>query len=42
MFQAMLRCSQPVPCSAFNNDGSIYAYAVCPLSNSLQVCYIVK
>ncbi|WJX26296.1 Poly(A)+ RNA export protein rae1 [Trifolium repens] len=27
--KAMLRCSQPVPCSAFNNDGSIYAYAVC-------------
>ncbi|KAK2986921.1 hypothetical protein RJ640_009064 [Escallonia rubra] len=26
---AMSRCSQPIPCSAFNNDGSIYAYAVC-------------
>lgn len=25
----MSRCSQPIPCSAFNNDGSIYAYAVC-------------
>ncbi|KAF3675216.1 Protein RAE1 [Capsicum annuum] len=27
--KAMSRCSQPIPCSAFNNDGSIYAYAVC-------------
>lgn len=27
--KAMLRCSQPVPCSAFNNDGSIFAYSVC-------------
>ncbi|XP_055826991.1 protein RAE1-like isoform X1 [Solanum dulcamara] len=27
--KAMLRCNQPIPCSAFNNDGSIYAYAVC-------------
>ncbi|PHU02301.1 Protein RAE1 [Capsicum chinense] len=25
----MSRCSQPIPCSAFNSDGSIYAYAVC-------------
>ncbi|GAV72382.1 WD40 domain-containing protein, partial [Cephalotus follicularis] len=28
-FQAMSRCSQPIPCSAFNNDGSIYAYSSC-------------
>ncbi|KAL9325026.1 hypothetical protein ACSQ67_005671 [Phaseolus vulgaris] len=27
--KAMQRCSQPIPCSAFNNDGSIFAYAVC-------------
>ncbi|KAF3648304.1 Protein RAE1 [Capsicum annuum] len=27
--KAMSRCSQPIPCSAFNSDGSIYAYAVC-------------
>ncbi|CAN1190765.1 Protein RAE1 [Linum perenne] len=27
--KAMARCSQPIPCSAFNNDGSVYAYAVC-------------
>ncbi|GAB2269528.1 Poly(A)+ RNA export protein rae1 [Dionaea muscipula] len=27
--KAMSRCSQPIPCSAFNNDGSIFAYAVC-------------
>ncbi|KAB1226934.1 hypothetical protein CJ030_MR1G022236 [Morella rubra] len=26
---AMARCLQPIPCSTFNNDGSIYAYAVC-------------
>ncbi|XP_039685052.1 protein RAE1 isoform X2 [Medicago truncatula] len=25
----MQRCSQPIPCGTFNNDGSIYAYAVC-------------
>ncbi|KAJ8557207.1 hypothetical protein K7X08_002832 [Anisodus acutangulus] len=25
----MSRYSQPIPCSAYNNDGSIYAYAVC-------------
>ncbi|GKV45406.1 hypothetical protein SLEP1_g52487 [Rubroshorea leprosula] len=25
----MSRCSQPIPCSAFNNDGSIFAYSVC-------------
>ncbi|WVZ09943.1 hypothetical protein V8G54_014473 [Vigna mungo] len=25
--RAMQRCSQPIPCSAFNNDGSIFAYA---------------
>ncbi|KAJ6801737.1 protein RAE1-like [Iris pallida] len=24
---AMSRCSQPIPCSTFNNDGSIFAYA---------------
>ncbi|KAH1207934.1 Protein RAE1 [Glycine max] len=28
--KAMLRCSQPIPCSTFNNDGSIFAYSVCP------------
>ncbi|XP_048325158.2 protein RAE1 isoform X2 [Ziziphus jujuba] len=27
--KAMSRCSQPIPCSAFNNDGSIFAYSVC-------------
>ncbi|KAL2349086.1 hypothetical protein Fmac_003086 [Flemingia macrophylla] len=27
--KAMQRCSQPIPCSTFNNDGSIFAYAVC-------------
>ncbi|KAI5399623.1 Poly(A)+ RNA export protein rae1 [Lathyrus oleraceus] len=27
--KAMQRCGQPIPCGAFNNDGSIYAYAVC-------------
>ncbi|RWR93052.1 protein RAE1 [Cinnamomum micranthum f. kanehirae] len=27
--KAMARCSQPIPCSTFNNDGSIFAYAVC-------------
>ncbi|GER50842.1 transducin/WD40 repeat-like superfamily protein, partial [Striga asiatica] len=27
--KAMLRCNQPIPCSAFNNDGSIFAYSVC-------------
>ncbi|KAI3810312.1 hypothetical protein L1987_19924 [Smallanthus sonchifolius] len=27
--KAMSRCNQPIPCSSFNNDGSIYAYAVC-------------
>ncbi|KAK6135405.1 hypothetical protein DH2020_030859 [Rehmannia glutinosa] len=27
--KAMLRCSQPIPCSSFNNDGSIFAYSVC-------------
>ncbi|KAL4614724.1 hypothetical protein ACB092_07G074100 [Castanea dentata] len=27
--KAMLRCSQPIACSTFNNDGSIYAYSVC-------------
>ncbi|RVW15735.1 Protein RAE1 [Vitis vinifera] len=26
-FQAMSRCSQPIPCSTFNNDGSIFAYS---------------
>ena len=29
VLQAMQRCSQPIPCSTFNNDGSIFAYAVC-------------
>ncbi|KAJ8622949.1 hypothetical protein MRB53_031478 [Persea americana] len=27
--KAMARCSQPIPCSTFNSDGSIFAYAVC-------------
>ncbi|XP_048439219.1 protein RAE1-like isoform X2 [Pyrus x bretschneideri] len=27
--KAMARCSQSIPCSAFNSDGSIFAYAVC-------------
>ncbi|KAL1534316.1 Poly(A)+ RNA export protein rae1 [Salvia divinorum] len=27
--KAMLRCSQPITSSAFNHDGSIYAYSVC-------------
>ncbi|RYQ87180.1 hypothetical protein Ahy_B09g094649 [Arachis hypogaea] len=27
--KAMQRCSQPIPCSTFNNDGSLFAYAVC-------------
>ena len=27
----MQRCSQPIPCSTFNNDGSIFAYAVCSI-----------
>ncbi|CAH1445128.1 unnamed protein product [Lactuca virosa] len=27
--KAMSRCNQAIPCSSFNNDGSIYAYAVC-------------
>ncbi|KAI3906412.1 hypothetical protein MKW92_039414 [Papaver armeniacum] len=27
--KAMSRCQNPIPCSAFNSDGSIYAYAVC-------------
>ncbi|KAL8061027.1 hypothetical protein ABFX02_02G062200 [Erythranthe guttata] len=27
--KAMLRCNQPITCSSFNNDGSIYAYSVC-------------
>ncbi|KAL8264793.1 hypothetical protein R6Q59_022923 [Mikania micrantha] len=26
--KAMLRCNQAIPCSSFNNDGSIYSYAV--------------
>ncbi|ERN14775.1 hypothetical protein AMTR_s00032p00043780 [Amborella trichopoda] len=25
--KAMARCNQPIPCSTFNNDGSIFAYA---------------
>lgn len=25
----MQRCSQPIPCGTFNNDGSIFAYSVC-------------
>ncbi|GLT64076.1 hypothetical protein SLA2020_365900 [Shorea laevis] len=27
--KAMARCSQPIPCSTFNNDGSLFAYASC-------------
>ncbi|KAM7478945.1 hypothetical protein LguiA_027158 [Lonicera macranthoides] len=27
--KAFSRCNQPITCSAFNNDGSIYAYSVC-------------
>ncbi|ESQ27107.1 hypothetical protein EUTSA_v10018796mg [Eutrema salsugineum] len=27
--KAMSRCNQPIPCSSFNHDGSIYAYASC-------------
>lgn len=27
--KAMARCSYPIPCSTFNHDGSIFAYAVC-------------
>lgn len=27
--KAMLRCSQPISCSTFNQDGSIFAYSVC-------------
>ncbi|KAH9667357.1 Receptor-like serine/threonine-protein kinase [Citrus sinensis] len=27
--KAMSRCGQPIPCSTFNNDGSIFAYLVC-------------
>ncbi|KAF7821181.1 protein RAE1 [Senna tora] len=34
--KAMLRCSQPIPCSTFNNDGSIFAYSVHFIS--VQVC----
>ncbi|KAJ4950695.1 hypothetical protein NE237_027527 [Protea cynaroides] len=26
--KAMSRCTQPIPCSSFNNDGSLFAYAV--------------
>ncbi|CAL9056635.1 unnamed protein product [Musa banksii] len=27
--KAMARCPHPIPCSTFNHDGSIFAYAVC-------------
>ncbi|XP_041017620.1 protein RAE1 isoform X1 [Juglans microcarpa x Juglans regia] len=27
--KAMARCSQPIPCSTFNNDGSLFAYSSC-------------
>ncbi|KAL6182739.1 PREDICTED: protein RAE1-like [Fragaria vesca subsp. vesca] len=27
--KAMSKCNQPIPCSTFNNDGSIFAYSVC-------------
>ncbi|KAG6626955.1 hypothetical protein CIPAW_15G089000 [Carya illinoinensis] len=27
--KAMARCSQPIPCSTFNNDGSLFAYSAC-------------
>jgi mRNA export factor len=26
--KALQRCNQPIPCSAFNHDGTIFAYAV--------------
>lgn len=29
VLQAMARSNQPIPCSTFNSDGSLYAYAVC-------------
>ncbi|KAK9166512.1 hypothetical protein Scep_001703 [Stephania cephalantha] len=35
--KAMSRCPLPIPCSSFNNDGSIFAYAWIDLL--LQVCY---
>ena len=25
----MQRCNQPIPCSTFNHDGTIFAYGVC-------------
>jgi len=28
--QAFSRCPLPIPCSTFNSDGSIFAYAVSP------------
>jgi len=31
VMQQMQRCSQPIPCSAFNNNGTIFAYAVSPV-----------
>ncbi|KAL5563401.1 hypothetical protein UlMin_033148 [Ulmus minor] len=34
--KAMSRCSQPIPCSAFNSDGSIYAYSICLISSFLH------
>ncbi|XP_057803167.1 protein RAE1-like [Salvia miltiorrhiza] len=27
--KAMLRCNQPITCSSFNHDGSIFAYSAC-------------
>ncbi|GLJ55607.1 hypothetical protein SUGI_1194250 [Cryptomeria japonica] len=30
--KAMARSNQPIPCSTFNNDGSLYAYAVATLT----------
>lgn len=36
-FQAMERCNQPIPCGAFNNDGSMFAYSVCLIFNSNKI-----
>lgn len=33
----MERCNQPIPCGAFNNDGSMFAYSVCLIFYSNQV-----
>lgn len=39
--QAMSRCPLPIPCSTFNNDGSIFAHAVCTVFSifyNLRLC----